>query len=129
LADRLEQLISRERETGVRAYQPAACIKRGIFELDLGDVAVHADGAHRPRPVLDFDAVDLREFLLVMGRSHLVGATAIDDGDVFGAEPLRLHRDIDRRIAPADHHHAPADRQMRFLLRPGATPQCRPPRR
>src|SRR3954454_8027157 len=43
LADGLEQLISRERETGVRAHQPAAGVETSVFELDLGDVAVHAD--------------------------------------------------------------------------------------
>ena len=43
-------------------------------------------------------------------------AAAIGDGDEFGAEPLRLHRGVDRRHAAADHHDAAADRQLGQIL-------------
>ena len=46
------------------------------------------DEALRPGVELDLDAVGLGEFLLVVAGAHPVGAAAIDDGHILGAEAL-----------------------------------------
>ena len=64
----------------------------------------------RRRPVADAHAVGLRPRLLLAGRGHLLGAAAIDDGDVLRAQPARLRGRVDRGVAAADHHDAAPDR-------------------
>ena len=71
-------------------------------------------------------------------RSSAARLAAVDDGDLLGAELLRLHAGVDRGHAAADHHDAPADRQRGEVVglaqlgdevdrRPDAVPW--PPRR
>ena len=66
--------------------------------------------------MLDLDAVDLGEFLLMIRGAHLLGPATIDDGDVFRAQPPGLHGDIDGGVAATDDDDFPADRQMRLVL-------------
>ncbi len=66
---------------------------------------------------LDGDAVGLGELLLVFAGAHALGPAAIDDGDVLGAETLRLGGDVDGGHAAADHDDAAADRQRGEVAR------------
>ena len=113
LADRLEHHVGGEREALAGAGEPARSSSRVYSNSTPVTWPLAAEQPHRPRPMLDLHAVDLRELLLVLAGAHLLRAAAIDDGHVLGAEPLRLHGDVDRGHAAADHHDAPADRQRR----------------
>ena len=66
--------------------------------------------------MFDLDADDLRKLLLVRRGAHRFCAAAIDDGDVLGAELLRLHGDVDRGVATADDDDAAPDRQRGQIL-------------
>ena len=89
----------------------------GVLEHHAAEHAGVALERDRARPGADDDAARLREFALELARLHLVRAAAIDDRHGLGAEPLRLHRDVDRRHAAADDDDPPADGQRGQVLR------------
>ena len=60
----------------------------------------------------DEHSVGLGKLLLVAAGVHLAGSAAVDDGDLLRPQPLGLAGDVDRRHAAADHHDAPADREL-----------------
>ena len=85
--------------------------------------------AQRPRPVLDAHAAASAPTPARSGWPHVLRPAPVDHGHVLRAEPLALHRDVDRRHAAADHDDAPADRQLRPGPAPGAARRCSRPRR
>src|SRR5579883_1347996 len=95
--------------------QPAPLLSRRL-EYDRTNRALPFEGDGLG-PGADQDAVGLGKLLLVAARLHLLLAASIDDRHQFGAEPLALHRDVDRRHAAADHDDAAADRQFRQVFR------------
>ena len=52
-----------------------------------------------------------RMVLLIARGRHLLLPTAVDDGDILGAQQLGLHGSIDGGHAAADDHHITPDRQ------------------
>ena len=116
LADRLEHHVGLERE-GLAGADKAAVFLARIFKLDAGDTAGDVGEADRPRVEEDGDAVGLGKLAFVTTGAHALRGAAIDDGDLLGAEPLRLGGDVDGGHAAADHDHAAADGQRGQILR------------
>src|SRR5688572_14845109 len=117
LPDRLEHLVAQDREGLAGADQAPAVIERGALELHFLDRAILADQADRTCPVLDLDAVDLRELLLMPGGAHVLRRAAIDQGHVLGAQLLGLHSDIDGGVAAADDDHLAANLEVSLVGR------------
>ena len=62
-------------------------------------------------PVMNVDAIGLREVLFEAACAHLFGAASIHDIDPLCAEPFTLHRNIDCGHATADNDHVAANGQ------------------
>src|SRR3546814_17627530 len=75
-------------------------------------------------PVADDDAVLPGEGLLVPRGAHRLGYAPVDQGDLLGAEQLRLDGDMDGGLAAADHHHMAADRQVGYTLGRASLWEC-----
>src|ERR1700741_516306 len=116
LADRLEDLVAQDGKGLAGADQASTIVEGSALELHFLDRAVLADQAHGARPVLDLDAVHLREFLFVPGGAHIPRRAAKDQGPVLRPELLGLHGNIDRSVAAADHYDLAAYFQRALVL-------------
>jgi hypothetical protein len=86
-------------------------------EFDAGRVPVPAgDDPQRLGEPLEPDAVAAGQFVLVGERRHSVFAASIGDRHFVGPQAASRRRDIDRRVAGADHEDALADFALRERL-------------